>query len=318
MQARGSNIVVWAALAGNLLIALTKYVAAFFSGSSAMLSEAVHSTVDTGNQGLLLYGQRRAARPADEGHPFGHGLELYFWAFVVAILIFGLGAGVSAYEGVDKLLRPHPVGNAGWNYAVLALSTVFEGVSWGIAFREFNDGRSRRVPLLRAIGQSKDPTVFTVLFEDSAALIGLAIAAVGLFVTDSLGLAWGDGVASLAIAAVLGTTAVVLARETKSLLTGESASPRVVAGIREVLLADGNVNAVNELKTIHLGPEDIFVAASLEFRDGLDVGDIERSVRELEQAIKTRYDAVRQIFIETQSRRDHDQALADHSPEPTP
>lgn len=316
MQTRGGNLVVWAALAGNLLIAVTKYVAAFFSGSSAMLSEAVHSTVDTGNQGLLLYGQRRAGRPADTAHPFGYGLELYFWAFVVAILIFGLGAGVSAYEGVEKLRHPHPMENAGWNYAVLGLSAVFEGISWAIALREFNSARHGRGSFLAALGQSKDPTVFTVLFEDSAALAGLAIAAAGLFLADRLGLEWADGAASILIAGVLGATAVLLARETRGLLTGESASPRVVAGIRDILAGDANVNAINELKTIHLGPRDILVAASLDFRDGLGLVDVERSVRHLERAVKARFPAVRQLFIETQSGSDHAADLAREDPAP--
>jgi cation diffusion facilitator family transporter len=301
--------VVWAALGGNLLIAATKFVAAFFSGSSAMLSEAIHSTVDTGNQGLLLYGMRRARRPADEQHPFGYSRELYFWSFVVAILIFGLGAGVSAYEGIQKLGHPEPIANPIWSYVVLAFSFVFEGATWTIALREFNEVRGT-VPFLHALGASKDPSVFTVLFEDSAALTGIVIAFVGILAADRFGYAPADGIASIAIGGVLALTAVLLARETKSLLTGESASPRIVSGIRDVLTADPHVAGVNDLKTIHLGPQDIFVAVSLDFHDGLGVPDVERSVRDLERAVKARYAAVHQIFIEAQSRRDHDAALA--------
>lgn len=210
MRTRGGNFVVWTALAGNLLIAVTKFAAAFFSGSSAMLSEAVHSTVDTGNQGLLLFGSYRAKRPADAGHPFGHGLELYFWSFVVAILIFGLGAGVSAYEGIHKILNPSPIENATWNFAVLGAAAVFEGTTWVIALREFN-ARRGSTKFFRALLQSKDPSIFTVLFEDTAALIGILAAAIGLTLSEVAGIEWADGAASLVIAGVLALAAAVLA-----------------------------------------------------------------------------------------------------------
>lgn len=305
MQASGSNFVVWAALAGNLLIAATKFASALVSGSSAMLSEAIHSTVDTGNQGLLLFGMRRAARPADAGHPFGHGLELYFWSFVVALLIFGLGAGVSAYEGISKLAHPATVENVGWNYLVLALAALFEGTTWTIALREFN-ARRGSTGLLTALAQSKDPTVFTVLFEDTAALIGIAIAAAGLLLYDRAGIEWADGVASLLIAVVLGTTAFFLARETKSLLTGEAVSPRVNHAIRDIIGQDGRVSSINELKAIHLGPQDILAVASLELHAGQGLQDVESAVRDIEQKTRSKFPAIRQLFIEVQSRRDHE------------
>jgi cation diffusion facilitator family transporter len=305
MQASGSNFVVWAALAGNLLIAATKFAAALVSGSSAMLSEAIHSTVDTGNQGLLLFGMRRAARPADAGHPFGHGLELYFWSFVVALLIFGLGAGVSAYEGISKLAHPATVENVGWNYLVLALAALFEGTTWTIALREFN-ARRGSTGLLTALAQSKDPTVFTVLFEDTAALIGIAIAAAGLLLYDRAGIEWADGVASLLIAIVLGTTAFFLARETKSLLTGEAVSPRVNHAIRDIIGQDDRVSSINELKAIHLGPQDILAVASLELHAGQGLQDVESAVRDIEQQTRSKFPAIRQLFIEVQSRRDHE------------
>jgi cation diffusion facilitator family transporter len=304
MQERGSNFVVWSALGLNLLIAVSKFVAAFLSGSSAMLSEAVHSTVDCGNQGLLLYGMRQAKKPADATHPFGYGRELYFWSFVVALMIFGLGAGVSAYEGIHKLQEPEPIVNAGWSYAVLVVAFIFEGISWVISLREFNESRGD-AGLFQALRASKDPAVFTVLFEDSAALVGLAVAFVGVLLADRFGLEWADGAASLAIGVVLGLTAVLLARESKSLLTGEAAHPEIVAGINELLAGDGNVSGVNDVKTIHLGPEEIIVAASLDFRNDISVGDVERSVTALDRAVRARYPAVRQVLIEVQAREDH-------------
>jgi cation diffusion facilitator family transporter len=181
--AGGSTRVVIAALLGNGAIAVTKYVAAALTGSSAMFAEAVHSTVDTGNQALLLFGMNRAERPADARHPFGHGMEIYFWAFVVAILLFGLGAGVSLYEGVHKLANPEPLRNVVWNYVVIGLAIVFEAGAWIVAWREFDRVRGK-LPVLRAVRQSKDPALFTVLFEDTAALAGLVAALVGIFAAD--------------------------------------------------------------------------------------------------------------------------------------
>lgn len=297
MQAKSSSFVVWAALAGNALIAIVKFVAAFFSGSSAMLSEAIHSTVDTGNQGLLLFGMHQARQTADDDHPFGYGPELYFWAFVVAILIFGLGAGVSAYEGITKLAHPGAIDNAGWNYAVLIAAAGFEGATWMIAFKEFNAKRGRTT-LLKALRQSKDPASFTVLFEDTAALVGIVLAAMGLLLTDSFGLAWADGAASVLIAIVLGVTAWLLAVETKSLLTGEGARPEVVKRIREILQAAPSVRRVNELKTVHLGPRDILLASTLDFHDELSAAQVEESVLEMQHAIRAEFPAVRQIFLQ--------------------
>ncbi len=304
MAAGGSSLVVWAALGANGLIAISKFVAAAFSGSSAMLSEAVHSTVDCGNQGLLLFGMRRAKRPPDAAHPFGHGRELYFWSFVVALLIFGLGAGVSAYEGIHKLHDPEPMVNAGWSYAVLVTAFIFEGVSWVISLREFNENRGD-VGLFEALRASKDPVVFTVLFEDSAAMLGLVVAFIGVLAADQFGIVWADAAASLVIGLILGRTAVFLAIESKSLLTGEAANPEIVSGIRELLAHDTNVSGINDVKTIHLGPQEIVVAASLDFRDELSVADAERSVTALERAVKAKYASVRQVLIEVQAREDH-------------
>ena len=235
-MASGSKKVIFAALVGNALIAVTKFFAASITGSSAMLSEGIHSLVDTGNQGLLLYGIKRAAKPADEKHPFGYGAELYFWAFVVAILIFALGSGISIYEGVQKILNPHEMSDPTINYIVLAAAMVFEGVAWNIAYREFKSVKGNR-SFMQEVRDSKDPTVFTVLFEDTAAMLGLIVAMIGIYLAHALAMPALDGVASIVIGIILAVTAMLLAYETKGLLIGESASPEVVEAIK-VLIGD--------------------------------------------------------------------------------
>ncbi|MFZ1662469.1 MAG: cation diffusion facilitator family transporter, partial [Paracoccaceae bacterium] len=239
-MASGSKTVIYAALAGNAAIAVTKFAAGSYSGSSAMLSEAVHSVVDTGNQGLLLLGIARSKRPPDLEHPFGHGMEVYFFAFVVAILIFGVGAGVSFYEGFHQIANPEPVTNFLVNYIVLGLSIAFEGASWLVAFREVNRNRGNQ-GLLQAVRKSKDPTVFTVLFEDTAAMLGLFIAAMGLLATQFADLVWADGAASIGIGGILTLAAAALAYETKSLLTGEAASAATTTEIHRLALAEPSV-----------------------------------------------------------------------------
>ncbi|MGB3023097.1 MAG: cation diffusion facilitator family transporter [Methyloceanibacter sp.] len=313
MQARNTHKVVYAALIGNTLIALSKFAAAAITGSSAMLSEAVHSVVDTGNQGLLLLGMKRAERPADAAHPFGYGAEIFFWAFVVAILIFAVGAGISLFEGVYKLLNPHPIERAYVNYIVLGLAFVFEGVAWVIAYREFRRAERVKRPLrfFSALQQSKDPTVFTVLFEDSAALLGLVAAFAGVAATDLLGLEWADGVASIVIGAILAGTAVLLAYETKGLLIGEAASRTVVRGIRDIVGDNPKILGINELRTLHLAPYEILLAISVDFADGLSSEAVEEAVSVLELKIKKRYPQVTRVFIEVQSKRRHDQFVAE-------
>lgn len=300
----GSKTVIYAALAGNALIAVTKFAAAAYTGSSAMLSEAVHSVVDTGNQGLLLLGISRSKRPASPDHPFGHGMEIYFWAFVVAILIFGLGAGISFYEGFSKLADPHPVTSFTVNYIVLVLALIFEGVAWTLAYREFNRVRGSR-GFLQEVRRSKDPTVFTVLFEDSAAMLGLLAALAGLLATQFLHVIWADAAASIAIGVILALTALGLAYETKSLLTGEAAANSTTRAIREMVLEEPAVRSLNDLRTVHFGPNDVLVALSLDFRDRSDLADVERTVRSLERSIKTRFPIITNIFIEAQAEADH-------------
>jgi len=303
-MAKGSKKVIYAALVGNLLIAVTKGAAAAYTGSSAMLSEAIHSLVDTGNQLLLLHGMRRARRPADRDHPFGYGMELYFWTFVVAILIFAVGAGVSLYEGIQKIQHPHAIESAWVNYLVLSVAMVFEGAAWLVAYREFNRTRGKQ-GLLRALRHSKDPTVFTVLFEDTAAMLGLLVALVGIALGEALNLPVLDGVASVIIGIILAVTAAALARESKGLLIGESAHGGLVDDITTLVNREPGIKVVNETLTMHLGPEDVLLNLSVDFEDGLSSEAVEATVTGLEARIKADFPVVRRIFIEVQGWRAH-------------
>ena len=308
MAAHGSKKVIYAALIGNALIAVTKFGAAAFTGSSAMLSEAVHSLVDTGNQGLLLYGIARSNRPADKTHPFGYSREIYFWAFVVAILIFAVGSGVSIYEGVQKVLHPHPITNPMVNYIVLSAAIVFEAVAWTIAYRAFNKVRGSR-SLLEEVRRSKDPTLFTVLFEDTAAMAGLVVALVGIMAAQYLGLEWADGAASIVIGIILALAAIMLAYETKGLLIGEAAREGLVTGVRNIVSATPSVLHLNELRTMHMGPEDVLLALSIDFDDQRNVGETENAIYDIETKIRAEFPEVTRLFIEVQSLRHHLQGL---------
>jgi cation diffusion facilitator family transporter len=301
MASHTSKTVIYAALAGNCAIAAVKFAAAFYTGSAAMFSEAVHSVVDSGNQGLLLFGLKRAAKPADLRHPFGYGLQLYFFTFVVAVMIFGVGAVVSVMHGIGTVLHPHPLEDAWVNYLVLGAGIVFEGAVWLLALRAFNEERAGR-PWLRAVRQSKDPTVFTVLFEDTAALLGLGVALAGVLASQLLDAPLLDGIASIAVGAILAVTAVFLAIESQSLLTGESADRGTREGIERIAKAQAGVIGVNEALTMHFGPNDVFVALSLEFRDSLSAADVETTVTRIERTIKAQHPAVTRVFVEAQSR----------------
>jgi cation diffusion facilitator family transporter len=246
-----SRLVVYAAFAGNLLIALTKFIAAWWTGSSAMLSEAIHSLVDTGNQILLLYGMHRAALPPDERHPLGHGRELYFWSFVVALLMFMLGAGVTFYEGVQHILTPHPITDPLVNYIVLACSAVFEGTTWFIALRQFRKAKGDS-SYYQELRRSKDPPAFIVLFDDSAALIGLLIAFIGTFAAEMLAMPVLDGVASIGISLVLAATAMLLARESKGLLLGEPADRPLREAIVKLARSMPGVERADMSFTLHI------------------------------------------------------------------
>jgi cation diffusion facilitator family transporter len=297
-----SKKVIYAALAGNALIAVTKFAAAAFTGSSAMLTEGIHSMVDTGNQVLLLYGMRRAARPPDRSFPFGHGKELYFWSFIVAILIFAGGAGLSIYEGIIHMQHPEPMSNPAVNYAVLGLALVFEGAAWAVAFKEFR-GVKGNWGYIEAVQRGKNPTFYVVLFEDSAAIIGLVIAAAGIALADITGNALFDGLASVLIGCVLAATAIWLAYETKGLLIGESANLRVVDGIRGMVREHARVEHVNEVLTMHMGPDFILVNLGVQFDDDATAVEIEDIVRRLDRRIKDRFPEVKRVFIEAEAWR---------------
>lgn len=296
MSSDGSRRVIMAALAGNLAIATTKFAAAFWTGSSAMLSEAIHSTVDTGNQGLLLFGLRRAARAPSPAHPFGHGMELYFWAFVVALLIFALGGAFSIYEGWHKLYNPQPVASAWVNFAVLGASMLFEALSFRVGWREFRRLHEGE-PFWAAIRRSKDPGVFAVLLEDAAALVGLLIAITGLGLAEWLGRAEFDGIASIGIGLLLTGTAVVLARETRSLLTGEAAAPHRLDSVRALLKRDPRVVSVDELLSMHLGPREVLLAVTIDFADTMPGGEVERAAAELTRRIEETHPEMTRVFL---------------------
>jgi cation diffusion facilitator family transporter len=295
-----SRKVIYAALAGNLMIALTKFAAAWWTGSSAMLSEGVHSVVDTSNQLLLLYGINRAAQPPDEDHPLGYGRELYFWSFIVALLIFSIGAGISFYEGVAHIRDPVPINDPFVNYIVLALSFVFEFATFWVALKEFNKTRGT-LGLFEAVTRSKDPPSFLVLFEDSAALIGIVIAFTGTFAADRLAMPVLDGVASIGIGIVLAATATFLARESKALLIGEGARGRTMRSIRQIAAEQPGVEQVNDLVTMHLAPQQVVAALSLEFKDPLTTPEIENAVAAIERRIREAHPEVVAIFVKPQS-----------------
>jgi cation diffusion facilitator family transporter len=298
--AKSAHKVVHVALAGNLLVTATKFTAAAITGSSAMLSEAIHSLVDTGNEVLLLYGLRRASVPPDEDHPFGHGREVYFWSFVVAVLIFGLGAGLSLYEGIQHVLSPHPIERAAVNYAVIALALVFEGASWRVAYREFRRSIRDDTGVIEAAVRSKDPTTFMVLFEDSAAVIGLLIALGGTIAAETLRAPVLDGVASLGIGALLAVVAGFLARESKGLLIGEPAQSEVVRGICAIARAQPGVERSSSLFTVHVGPRRVVAAISVDFRDDLSAADVERIVADIEQAVHAAHPEVVSLLVKPQ------------------
>ena len=300
-MAEGSKLVVYAALAGNVAIAVTKFVAAAISGSSAMLSEGVHSFVDSFNQLLLLYGMNRAQRPPDDTHPLGYGRELYFWSFVVAILIFGLGAGVSVYEGVVHIQDPEPVRRPALVFGVLGVSFLFEGGSWLVALREFRAKQGAK-SFWQAFRHSKDPTTFMVLFEDSAALAGIVVAAAGVGTALLTGDPRFDGIASLVIGAILAAVAVLLARESKALLIGERADPELSAAILKLARATPTVEGANGVATVQLAPDQVVVTLSLDFEDARSAGEVERAVAELERKVRAAHPEVTAIFVKPQSR----------------
>ena len=297
------DIVLYGALAANVGIGIAKFVAAAITGSSSMLSEGFHSCVDSFNQVLLLYGQNRAKQPPDAAHPFGYGRELYFWAFVVALLIFAIGAGVSLYEGWQHVRHPEPMTDPLVNYIVLAFSFALEGTSWTIAMREFAAHKGS-TGWWQAIRTSKDPAGFIVLFEDSAALAGLVIAALGVWASHQFDRPELDGYASIAIAFVLAGVAVFLAREAKGLLIGERADTGVIAQVYKLVDGHPAITFVNHVRTIHTAPDAVFVAISADFRDEVTMGEGERLIEEIETKLKAALPVLSSIYIRPEKRED--------------
>jgi cation diffusion facilitator family transporter len=301
MAAESKKAVV-AAIIGNLAIAVIKFVAGAITGSSAMISEGIHSVVDTGNGGLLFHGLNRGARPADEHHPFGHGMEVYFWSLIVAVSIFGIGGGMSIYEGITHIRHPVPLENPTINYIVLALAAVFESISFSVAWRAFRGSRRGR-STIAAIHHGKDPSLFTVLFEDTAALLGLVVAFLGVFLSHQLDAPVLDGAASVAIGCILVVAALWLAYESRSLLVGEAADPQLVADIRRIVLDDPAVTGLGAVLTMHLGPDDVLLNIEVLFTPGLPAEDIHAAVHRIEERINEPYPEVSRIFIEVEALR---------------
>jgi len=289
-----------AATAANLAIAATKFAAAAVTRSSGMLSEAIHSVVDSGNGLLILVGLRRSERPPDDEHPFGHGLELYFWTFLVALMIFAVGGGMSFYEGIVHLRHPVPIEKPHWSYLVIGAAFLFEGASWVVALKGWRSVSGGR-PFWRAWADSKDPTRFLVLFEDSAAIAGLLVAAAGIWLTERTGNPRFDGFASLVIGAILAGVAVTLALDTRRLLIGETARPEIVRSIRAIVQQDPATERVAMPLTMHLGPHGVLVNLDVQFRRGLSAAELEKAVDRLEARIRKAHPEVERIFLEARA-----------------
>ena len=294
-----SHKAVYGALAANLVIAVSKFIAAAFTGSSAMLSEGIHSLVDSGNQLLLMLGIKRSRKHANKMHPFGYGREFYFWALIVALLLFGLGGGMSFYEGIRHLQHPEPIKNPLWNYITLGIAVIFESSAWVIAYKQLRKDRFiKDKNFFRAVRASKDPGTFVVLFEDTAAVSGLIVAITGTFLSTHLNNPIYDGIASLVIGVILATVAALLAYESHGLLLGEAAAPALVEGVRKILEDDWAVNRYSEPMSMHFAPEDIILAIEIDFKDDLHSNQLEESINRLEKNIRNRYPEVKRIFIE--------------------
>ena len=294
-----SKVAIYGAIAANVAIAITKFIVAGMTGSSAMLSEAVHSTVDTGNGLLLLVGLHRSKRPASRDHPFGHGKELYFWSLIVAVLIFGLGGGISMYEGVQHMRRPEPLTDPYWNYVVLGAAALFEGTSFFIALRQFRSEAKGR-PFWRSLHTSKDPSVYTVLAEDGAALLGLLLAAAGVYASHALDMPVLDGAASVAIGVVLAGVAVLLIRESHGLLIGEGIQRETADAI--VALAQAHASVVRALPplSMYLGSDEVLLAMDVEFVAGTSADTVVGTIEAIEREISERYPRINRIYIEAQ------------------
>jgi cation diffusion facilitator family transporter len=297
-MADGSTRVVYAALAGNAAIAVAKFGAFALSGSTAMLTEAIHSLVDTADQILLLVGEKRSREGPDPDHPLGHGMEAYFWSFIVALMVFLLGGVVGVYQGVRQILAPHAIGSPLISLGVLAVAAVFEGASLGVGLREYKRFvRGRPIRLWAFIKVSKDPSLYTSLLEDSAAIIGIAVAAIGVGSSWLFHIGWADGAASVAIGLLLTLVACFLVNETRSLIAGEAVAPPVLAALKQVIEADDRIVEILDIATLHLGPRSILVALTLSFRPDMTVAGLGDAIRDLTEAMQKADGRVAYLYV---------------------
>ncbi|MGJ7572224.1 cation diffusion facilitator family transporter [Variovorax sp. RB2P76] len=292
-----SKVAIYGAIGANVAIAVTKFIVAGITGSSAMLSEGIHSAVDTFNGVLLLVGIRLSKRPPSAEHPFGHGKELYFWSLIVAVLIFGLGGGVSFFEGVQHIRNPEPMRDPTWNYVVLAAAALFEGISFFIALKQFR-AQARGLPFWQALDRSKDPTTYTVLAEDSAALMGLAVAALGIYLSHTLNMPALDGVASVVIGVLLAGVAVFLIRQARGLLIGEGIRPETARAVRELALAQPSVEDVGHVLSMYIGPDEVLVVVDVNFKDDVSTGEAGEAIAVIERQVRARFPMIKRLFIE--------------------
>lgn len=318
MSAHGSKKALFAALGANLVIAVAKFAGAAVTGSSAMLSEGVHSVVDTGNQVLLLHGMRDAAKPADRDHPLGYGLRIYFWGFVVAVSVFAMGSLVAIYEGVEKIREPHPIEHAWINALILMVSMGLEGWSLSIAIRDVRAyAREHGMGMMQAIRTHRDPTVFAVIYEETAALAGLGTALIGICLALLLDMPVLDGWTSVAIGLILAFTSITLAGQCRRLMTGSSADPEIEQWVRDILGRVKCVDGINEVRTLQLGPNDVVVLVSVDFDDDTPAGSIEKIVSDVGAGITKRFPLVRRVYIEPQSVEQHEEDLQEIGESPS-
>ncbi len=296
-----SKVAIYGALIANAAIAVLKFIASFFTGSSAMLSEGIHSSVDAVNQLLLLLGISRSKKPADDSHPFGHGKEIYFWSLIVAVLIFGLGGGMSIYEGIKHIQHPEPLSNIAWNYWVIAGAIVFEGISFVIAIKKFNKDKHNTGSFFKRIRFSKDPSLFVVIFEDGAALGGLFIALIGVFVGSQFDMPFADGLASVLIGVLLVIVAIIMVIESRKLLLGESVAPYIVEELCTMIKADKDVTDLRTPLTMHMGPYDVLLALDVHFTKNHSAESLAEVIRRLELNIKTKFPEIKRIYIEARN-----------------
>jgi len=299
----GSRKVIYAAVLSNLGIAVAKFVVAAITGSAAMLAEGIHSAVDTGNEFLLMIGQRKSAKPPDPKHPFGYGKELYFWALLVALSVFSLGGGLSIYHGVSAILEPEPLEDPMWNFIVLGVSALFEGYSWNVSRKELNKHRKPDATLWQAMRASKDATVFTVFIEDSAALIGLGLAAAGITLGYVFDNPYCDPAASILIGLLLVGAAFTLARETGNLLVGESMGADATGRIRKIFQDDPSIQCVDRLMSMQMGPDEVLLTAAVQFNRGMRIDEVETAIERLQNAVAAAFPTVRHIYFESGALR---------------